>query len=109
MKIDEERGYKIPTTDEIRWNKEGIYNTNNLYYIRHLWSLSWDDGELPNNLMEKEELKRYLKEDNRNKDNKYFCEIYDNIFLHYRGGCNWMGGGLTFHIEMANKLKNILC
>jgi hypothetical protein len=108
IKIDEEKGNKVPTIEEIRWNKDGIYNTDNLYYMRHLWSLSWDEGELPENLRGREGLIRYLREDSRNKGDKYFCEIYDNIFLHYRGGCNWMGGGMTFHIEMANKLKKYI-
>ncbi len=108
IKIDEEKGYKIPTTDEIRWNKEDIYNTNNLYYIRHLWSLTWNDKELPVNLREKEGLIRYLKEDMRNNDGKYFCEIYDNIFLHYRCGGNWMGEGMRFHLEMTDKLKKYI-
>jgi hypothetical protein len=108
MKMDEESGYKIPTMNEIRWNKDGIYNTNNIYYIRHLWSLTWDKEEMPSNLGDREELMRYLMEDMRNRDGKYFCEIYDNIFLHYRCGGNWKGEGMSFHREMTEKLRNIL-
>ena len=107
IKIDELNGCIIPTTEDIRWNKDGIYNKGNLYYIKNLWSLTWDETEIPDNLKENDELIRYLKEDRRNNDSKYFCEIYDNIFLHYRCGGNWNGEGMKFHLDMTNKLEKI--
>lgn len=107
IKIDELSCCIIPTAEQIRWNKGGIYNKGKLYYIKHLWSLTWNEDELPDNLRTNNKLINYLNQDIRNKDNKYFCEIYDDIFLHYRNGGNWMGEGLKFHNQMSNKLIKV--
>ena len=42
------------------------------------------------------------------KDGKYFCEIYDNCFFHYRAGGNWMEHGFKLHNDLSLKLKDIL-
>ena len=105
--LKKELGQNIPDPDLIRWT-QNCYHNNNFYFIKHLWSCSWNLEELPENLKDREKIKNFLIEDKRNKNNKFFCEIYDNVFLHYRGGGNWMLEGLTLHIEMANKLKEVL-
>ena len=46
--------------------------------------------------------------DIRNKDGKFFCEIYDNVFLHYRAGGNWMGEGMDIHNLLTNMLKEAI-
>ena len=82
-----EGGYN--ETETIRYSPYE-YRSNNIYYIKHLWSLSWDETEFPNNLD-----KKYLeivKEDPRNRNDKFYCEIYDNKFLHIRGGGRWDNG-----------------
>jgi len=99
---------KIPGIQEIRLNNENIYNTSNIYFIKHLWSLSWDENEIPENIKDKKELLSFIKNDIRNKNNKYYCEIYDNCFLHYRNGGNWLNEGLKFHNELSKKLYNSL-
>jgi len=99
---------ELPLTEELRWNKEINYNTKNIYLIKHLWSLTWDVTELPENLKKNEKLVSFLLNDPRNKNEKYFCEIYDKIFLHYRGGCNWLNEGMDFHIKQTNILKEVL-
>jgi len=97
----------IPTTDDIRWiDKE--YHTNDIYFIRHLWSCTWDINELPKNLLRNTKLIKFLKEDTRNVNNKFFCEIYDNVFFHYRAGGNWRREGLELHRLLSEKLKDSL-
>jgi hypothetical protein len=97
----------IPNTDDIRWiDKE--YHTNDIYFIKHLWSGSWDINELPKKLESNTKLIDFLKNDERNVNNKFFCEIYDNVFLHYRAGGNWMGEGLDLHKLLSQKLKHTL-
>ena len=97
----------IPNTDDIRWiDKE--YHTNDIYFIKHLWSCSWDIDELPKNLQGNVKLIDFLKNDVRNVNDKFFCEIYDNVFLHYRAGGNWMGEGLDLHKLLSQKLKKSL-
>jgi len=100
-------GSKLPTVDEIRWTNQ-TFHTENTYFIKHLWSCSWDESEIPDNIKDNKELISFFKNDPRNKNNKYFCEIYDNVFLHYRAGGNWNKEGMKLHIDLSNKLKKIL-
>ena len=93
----------IPNTDEIRWKNE-LFHTNNIYFIKHLWSCSWDITELPTNLIESSPIIDFIKNDPRNSNNKFFCEIYDNVFLHYRAGGNWMNEGMDLHYNLSNNL-----
>lgn len=98
-------GETFPSTIDLRWKRDVDYNTSKIYFIKHLWSSSWDENELPNNLKGNDDLITFLKNDKRNKDGKFFCEIYDDVFLHYRGGgCNWMGEGMEFHKNQLEKL-----
>ena len=100
-------GNNMPNTDTIRWTDE-CFHTNDIYFIRHLWSCTWNESELPQNLKDRKELIDFFNNDPRNTNNKYFCEIYDNIFLHYRAGGNWKKEGLDLHRNLTNKLKNVL-
>ena len=93
----------IPNTDEIRWKNE-LFHTNNIYFIKHLWSCSWDITELPTNIIESSPIIDFIKNDPRNSNNKFFCEIYDNVFLHYRAGGNWMNEGMDLHYNLSNNL-----
>jgi hypothetical protein len=97
----------MPNTDEIRWTDKE-FHTNGIYFIKHLWSCSWDISELPNNLQGNVKLIDFLRNDVRNKNDKFFCEVYDNVFLHYRAGGNWQKEGLDLHKELSQKLKNAL-
>ena len=84
-------------------------NNHNIYFIRHLWSLTWNEDDIndnENNNIKK--LLKFFKEDSRNKDGKFFSEIYDNKFLHYRAGCNWIGEGLEFHKKNSERLKEAI-
>jgi hypothetical protein len=97
----------IPNIDKIR-HTNNIYHTNDIYFIKHLWSCSWDISELPIHLQDNTKLIDFLKNDIRNVNGKFFCEIYDNIFLHYRAGGNWRNEGLFLHKILSQKLKNCL-
>jgi hypothetical protein len=97
----------IPNTNEIRWTDK-IFQINDIYFIKHLWSTSWDINELPKNLQHNEKLIEFLNNDTRNTNDKFFCEIYEDVFLHYRAGGNWRREGLELHKNLSQKLKNCL-
>ena len=97
----------MPNTDDIRWTNS-VYHTNNIYFIKHLWSCSWDINELPDSLQNNEKLVNFIKNDIRNTNDKFFCEIYDDVFLHYRAGGNWRREGLYLHKNLSETLKNSL-
>lgn len=92
----------MPFADEIRWTTQ-TFHTDRIYFIKHLWSCSWDATErrIP-------ELLPFLETDVRNKNGKYFCEIFDDVFLHYRAGGNWMNEGMTTHAFLTQKLKQTI-
>jgi hypothetical protein len=97
----------IPNTNEIRWSNKK-FHTNDIYFIKHLWSGSWDISELPKNLQLNTKLVYFLQNDIRNENGKFFCEIYDDVFLHYRAGGNWRNEGLTLHNNLSQMLKRSL-
>ena len=97
----------VPDTDEIRRTNKN-FDSNNIHYIKHLSSCSWDETELPHNIKNKA-LLDFLKNDPRNQKEKFFCEIYDNKFLHYRAGGNWRGEDtMKLHYILSEKLKKVL-
>jgi hypothetical protein len=97
----------MPNTDEIRWTNK-YFHTNDIYFIKHLWSCSWDRNELPKNLENNTKLIDFLKNDSRNSNGKFFCEIYDDVFLHYRAGGNWRKEGLDLHKKLSQLLQDCL-
>jgi len=97
--------HPVPNADDIRWKKES-FHSDSVYYIKHLWSCSWNMDEMPHHVSP--ELISFIQNDSRNQNGKYFCEIYDDIFLHYRAGGNWMKEGMALHKEMTNKLRIVL-
>lgn len=97
----------VPRGDIIRWN-DTPFHCDGIYYMRHLWSCSWNESELPANLVGRADLLKFLKINPRNKDGKFFCEIYDKKFLHYRAGGNWLGEGMHLHNVLSKLLKTIL-
>lgn len=97
----------IPNTDEIRHSDE-TFCIDNIYYIKHLWSCTWDESEMPENIKNNDKLCAFIKSDPRNRNGKFYCEIYDKKFLHYRAGGNWERRGMNIHIELSSKLREIL-
>ena len=99
----------MPSTDDLRWKKNQTFHTTTIYFIPHLWSCTWDATELPLAFKDNEALVSFLLEDPRNVKGKFFCEIYDDIFLHYRAGGNWNEEGMVLHNALTAKLYDVLC
>jgi len=50
----------------------------------------------------------FCEEDIKNVNNKYWCEIYENRFLHLRAGSNWEGIAKSIHTSRTLKLNKLL-
>jgi hypothetical protein len=98
---------EIPKTDDLRLSGKD-FHTENIYFMKHLSSCSWDRKELPESLNNNTKLIEFLENDLRNENNKFFSEIYDDVFLHYRAGGNWRGEGLHLHKKITQDLKEAL-
>ena len=101
----------MPGFDSGGMTKEWLkkQSTSDIYFIKHLSSCSWSIDELPPKLNGNTQLVDFLKNDVRNIDGKFFCEIYDGVFFHYRAGGNWRNEGLELHKKLSNTLKKCLC
>ena len=82
-------------------------NTN-ICNINQLSSLSYDETQIPENLQSNNNLIHFIKTDPRNQNGKFFCEIYDNKFLHYRAGGNWEKRNMNIHVGLTLKLRDLL-
>jgi hypothetical protein len=98
----------IPNTTEIRWSADKTFHNDIFYFIRHLYSCTWDLSETPDYMKQRPKLMEFLTNDPRNINGKFFCELYDHSFLHYRAGGNWRQEGLAFHQSITQKLKDAL-
>jgi len=111
--LEENKSHVLPLVEDLQFSNKNIIN-DNILFIRHLWSCSWDETELPDNLKDNHDLIDYLNQDIRNTtNNKYFCEIYDDCILHLRAGGNWLKENQDRHIystslliELVNRLLN---
>ena len=81
---------------------------DSVYFFSSMSSLNWGQFSIPENIKNNKELVSFLVEDPRNENGKFFCELYDNRFLHYRAGSNWMNNGMNVHYSLSEKLKQIL-
>jgi len=97
----------LPEVRDIRYSEENVFNRDGIYFIKHLWSLTWNEIEMPYKLLNTP-LEKFMEEDPRNKNGNYYCEIYDNTFLHYRAGGDWERKGGNFHNSLTEKLKKVL-
>lgn len=97
----------IPSTDEVQDVNKSVH-TDKVYFIKHLSSGTWESSNLPENLKGNIQLIEFLNNDIRNTNDKYFCEIYDNVFLHYRAGGNWLKEGMNVHEYLTGQLKEAL-
>ena len=97
----------LPNVNDIRNSEKNKYNCSGIYFIKHLWSLTWNNNEMPKNIRNTA-LEQFIQSDPRNTNGNFFCEIYDDTFLHYRAGGDWQRKGLGFHNDLTGKLKHIL-
>jgi hypothetical protein len=84
--------------------ENGEYS-DDIYFMKHLSSGRWTLRDLPVSLQENTKLVDFLKTDPRNEKEQVFCELYDNVFLHYRCGGNWRQEGLDLHKKLSEKLR----
>lgn len=99
--------YIYPNDHDIRYSNNQ-YENDEFYFIKHLWSTSWNEDEFPENLKSNENIVRYIKEDTRNTNGQFFVEIYDNCIFHYRGG-TWINmKNINLHKTNLSKLKNLI-
>lgn len=99
----------FPNTEDIRYARytSEEFDKDGIHYIRNLWSCTWDESEYPERHRGNEKLLNFLKEDPRNQDGKFFCELFDEIFFHYRAACNWMYQGMDVHRRLSAQLTDI--
>jgi hypothetical protein len=90
------------------YKSDKTFHMDTIYLMRHLSSMNWDLSQLPEEFKDNEDLKDFFKSDLRNQNGKFYCEIFDNTFLHYRGGGNWNREGKEIHNYLTNKLKQTL-
>ena len=77
------------------------------YKINHLSSCCWSKEDFPQKL--NPVLFEFLDNDIKNTNNgKYWAEIYDETFLHYRAGGNWENLPKDTHQNRTNILYNTL-
>lgn len=98
----------MPDTNDLRWKKNETFHSKTIYFIKHLWSTTWNETEMPANLKDNEALLDFCQKDLRNSNGKFYCEIYDDVFFHYRAGSNHNKEGMNLHIAMTKNLKQIL-
>lgn len=79
---------------------------NRIQWIHHLPSGQWGPTEMNTIASLCGPLRNFLENDVRNKEHRFWAELYDNTFLHYRAGSNWNGEGAGVHIEMSELLAS---
>lgn len=97
----------IISPEDIRWKHDKSFSINKIYFIRHLWSTTWNENEIPQNLLKNNKLLEFLKQDIRNTNSLFYCELYDDVFLHYRGGSNWNHIDFNNYKTSTHKLYDI--
>jgi hypothetical protein len=91
-----------------QWLKIQVKNKEKIHFIKHLCSGSWNASEFPDNLKNNKKLFDFINSDPRNKNGQFYCEIYDNKFLHYRAGGNWEKKNMKLHVDLSFKLRQML-
>ncbi len=90
------------------WLMKQINETpNSIYHIKYLSSCTWDESHLIDTL-KSENLIYFLKNDVRNVNGKFWCEIYENSILHYRAGSNWNNEGVDVHNTVIKQLETYI-
>lgn len=102
--------HTLPLIEDIRYKKNNrdIIDSDNILFLRHLWSCTWDKNEIPDNLKNNNHIVNYLENDRRNINGKYYCEIYDNCLLHVRAGGNWLKEYEENHLNYTRSLINLV-
>ena len=77
-------------------------------YVKHFPSGQWDESDLES-LKIDETLKKFIKRDTRNSSSgRFYTELYDRVFFHYRAGGNWMNNNIFDEENRRHSLKQSL-
>lgn len=77
-------------------------------YVEHLSSGCWGNSDLEN-LSVNEPLKAFIQSDARNpSSDRFFTELYDKVFFHYRSGSNWNNNNTLDEENRRHSLKQSL-
>jgi hypothetical protein len=81
-----------------------------IYWFPYLSSCTWGAAEMPASIVwRREALLEFCEADVRNAiGDRYWCEIYDDVFFHYRAGSNWNGEGAAVHRGNMKRLMERL-
>lgn len=108
---------KLSDADLVNWNCGaadtggamanwlGRRGAREITWIAHLISCAWSDADLMPALAARTALVEFARKDPRGS---YFCEIYDDKFLHYRAGGNWMKQNPDLHRTLTLHLQQVL-
>jgi hypothetical protein len=83
-------GLKVDTGGQSHWwikSIEDLKDNKSLGSIDHFASLNWNLEQISFQIPEK--IFDFIVSDDRNREGKFFTEIYDEKFLHFRAGSNW--------------------
>jgi hypothetical protein len=98
---------EFPNTNELKTNGTKTLTNNRVRFLTYFPKLGWNMNSIPKNIRNKK-LIDFLIGDSRNSNGNFYCELYDNKFLHYRAGGNWEKKDLKSHLKLATQLKNAL-
>ena len=101
-------GGDVGSGTHVWFKKQHADHQEQIYHIDHSCSMDWDISHAPEYVKQNTKLLEFLQNDSRNVNGKFFCELYDNDFLHYRAGSNWRQEGMETHRRLTNALKNAL-
>jgi hypothetical protein len=101
-----------PTTDTGVMMEAWLLNYKESYpdkisCFSQLGSCRWDETQIPPNIRDSK-LQSFLRNDIRNTNGKFWCELYNTNILHYRAGSNWNGEGKETHSYMTEQLLEAL-
>ena len=91
----------------VNYNHHYENECDKVHFMKYLKSGEWNLTDMPSNLKENARLVRFLQNDIRNINGKFFCEIYDDKFFHYRAGGNWEKRNFKLHVDLSYQLKSI--
>lgn len=69
------------------WLKHVVSKGINLKWLPHHSSLKWNMQDvrvlLPKSIID------FMESDDRNQNSNFYCELYNDTFIHFRAGSNW--------------------
>lgn len=79
-----------------------------LHRHQHFVSFQWNKHDIKDRSQFPISVINFCDKDIKNKDGKYWCEIYHDTFLHLRAGSNWENIDISIHKERTESIKTVL-